>query len=158
VTPGALSIVAELPLEDGPSGARAVREAGAGRDAAGKYYVVFMNAVVRTTGATHPEVSFGGEERIWVTDAQSMPGGAHLLAYSTALGTEQINGVIVYDERDPSSFRKIAVAGTFSGIAPLSRSRVALLSSGVVRVLDLDSGELLPAIGHVPGEEFLAAG
>ncbi|HEX5479219.1 MAG TPA: helix-turn-helix transcriptional regulator [Dehalococcoidia bacterium] len=159
VTTDVLSPVAKLPLEDGPSGPRTVREVDAGRDAAGKYYVVFMDAVVRTSEATHPEASFGGDDRISVTDAQLMSGGDRLLPYSTSIGAGQVNGVIVYDERDPSHFRKIPVDGTWSDVTPLTANTVALLRPGEIRILDLDSGDLLAPIVQVPsGEEFIASG
>jgi hypothetical protein len=159
VSSGAASLVATLALEDGPQGPATVAPVDAAQDARGDYYVVYQDGVLKSSAPSLDGFSFSSTERITVVSARLMPGGKRLLAYSTSIGVGQVNGVIVYDEHDPRQYRKIPVEGTWSDATPLTANMVALLRPGEVRVLDIDSGQLLTPTAQVPvGEEFLASG
>ncbi len=138
------------------SGGSPAREVDAGKDASGNYYVVYADGVVARAGTS--DVALAGSDTISVSGAEEMPGGQRLLTYSNDRTTD-VAGVIIYDPSDPSKFRRFPLGRAWSGSAPLSASKVALLSGWQVGVLDLTNGRVTTQAVTLDGSpEFLASG
>ena len=154
---GTVENVASFPLR--VVNGRPIRERDMGQAADGNYFVVYMDGTVASSNDAQPVALAPSGAAVWINDAQVMPDGRHLLMYAGQLGSGDFTGVIVLDPDDPSRIRVIQLAGTFSGAAPISDTRIAVIAGGEVRVVDIGTGTMLPLSANVPASaEYLASG